>query len=83
MLIKEDDPNGKSDNTQKVLVNQNSYVDDRGIEGETISAGLISGALINLPNGGIYKGLAIRNWRLDTISQNEFEQILSTFRFTK
>lgn len=69
---------------QKILiVNGDSYVEERNEEGPTINPGPNGGALVNLPSGGNFKGLAIWNSDIKTLSQSKFEEILATFKFTK
>lgn len=69
---------------QKILiVNGDSYVEERNVEGPTINPGPNGGALVNLPSNGDFKGLAIWNSDVKTLSQSRFEEILATFKFTK
>jgi len=69
---------------QKILiVNGNSYVEERNIEGPTINPGSNGGALINIPSSGEFKGLAVWNSDINNLPQIDFEEILMTFKFTK
>lgn len=69
---------------QKILiVNGNSYVEERNEDGPTINPGSNGGALINIPGSGEFKGVAVWNSDVNDLPQSSFEEILMTFKFTK
>lgn len=69
---------------QKILiVNGNSYVEERNVEGPTINPGSNGGALINLSGAGEFKGVAVWNSDINVLPQSNFEEILETFKFAE
>lgn len=72
----------KIDNQTILIVNGDSYIEEKK-EGLTISPGSNGGALINLPNTGDFKGVAIWNSDITVLPQSNFEEILKTFKITK
>jgi len=72
------------DNQKILIVSGNSYVEERNnIEGPTINPGLNGGALINIPGRGEFKGVAVWNSDVNALPQSNFEEILTTFKFTQ
>ncbi|HAU66431.1 MAG: hypothetical protein UT30_C0005G0047 [Candidatus Uhrbacteria bacterium GW2011_GWF2_39_13] len=69
---------------QKILiVNGDSYVEERNVQGPTINPGSNGGALINMSGSGEFKGIAVWNDDVNDLPQSDFEEILMTFKFTK
>lgn len=72
------------DGQQALYVTNNSFVDERGLEGPSLSNTVTNGGvLINLPNNNIFKGIAILNLDKSVLSQDKFLEIVSTLKFTK
>ena len=69
---------------QKILiVNGDSYVEERNVQGPVINPDSNGGALINIPGSGKFKGVAVWNSDVNDLPQSNFEKILMTFKFTK
>ena len=73
------------DGQELLIINENSYVVGRGVTDGPVGVPHLpsGGALVNLPNSGRFKGLAVLNADINVLPQAKFEKILATFKFTK
>lgn len=75
------------DNSKVLIVNENSYVDERGLRTvdvpSMVNPGTNGGALINISDSGEFRGVAVWNANIEELPQSNFEDIVRTFQSTR